>query len=142
MRLAGNIGRKNDAKNRHLRTIEQLCYVFATKTCIDNRKKNLLNSNISSRCSQNMLNVGALNLMAEIGLGIWGTPANFNMLRVLASLLQRSRSPDNQTLHDIWLSPGLVHYIYPREAIAGISYRHVSVRPSVRLFVCHKSVFY
>jgi len=25
MRLAGNTGRKNDAKNRHLRTIAQIC---------------------------------------------------------------------------------------------------------------------
>jgi len=39
-RLAENTGRKNDAKNRHLRTIGQLCrYIFATKACIDNRKK-------------------------------------------------------------------------------------------------------
>ena len=43
--LAGNTGRKNDAKNRHLRTIAQLCratcYIFATKARIDNRKKNV-----------------------------------------------------------------------------------------------------
>jgi len=40
MRLAGNTGRKNDAKNRHLRTIPQIyqVYIFATKGCIDNRK--------------------------------------------------------------------------------------------------------
>jgi len=34
-------------------------YVFATKACIDNRK-NLLNSNISFRCSHNMANFGPL----------------------------------------------------------------------------------
>jgi len=56
-----------------------------------------------------MANVGPLT--AEIGLPVWGTPANFNGFRVLASLLQRRRSPDaNQTLHDVWPSPGLVHY--------------------------------
>jgi len=42
-RLAGNTGRKNDAKNHHLRTIPQPTtlsgYIFATKACIDNRKK-------------------------------------------------------------------------------------------------------
>jgi len=39
MRLAGNTGRKNDAKNRHLGTISQLCRaVFATKARIDNLK--------------------------------------------------------------------------------------------------------
>ena len=66
--LAENTGRKNDAKNRHLGTIPQLCransptklwddaqmaivdtclscediargYIFATKACIDNWKK-------------------------------------------------------------------------------------------------------
>jgi len=42
-----------------------------------------------------------------------GHPCKFNGFRVLASLLQRRRSPEaNQTLHDVWPSPGLVHYIY------------------------------
>jgi len=42
-----------------------------------------------------------------------GTPANLNWFHVLAALLQRPRSPAaNQTLHDVWPSPGLVHYIY------------------------------
>ena len=51
--------------------------------------------------------------MAEIGSLVWGTPANFNGFCVLPSLLQRRRSPEaNQTLHAVWLSPGLVHYIY------------------------------
>ena len=46
-------------------------------------------------------------LAAEIGLGVWGTPANFNGFRVLASLLKRCRSPEaNQTLHDVWPSHG------------------------------------
>jgi len=52
-------------------------------------------------------------LTAEIGWRVWGTPANFNGFRVLAMLLQRRRSPEtNQTLHDVWPSPGLVHYVY------------------------------
>jgi len=58
-----------------------------------------------------MVNFGPLT--AEISLGVWGTPANFNWFRVLPLLLQRRRSPvANQTLHDVWPSPGLVHYIY------------------------------
>jgi len=56
-----------------------------------------------------MANVRAL--MAEIGLPVWGTPANFNGFCVLASLLQRRRSTEaNQTLHDVWPSHGLVRY--------------------------------
>ena len=48
-----------------------------------------------------------------IGSGVWGTPAHFNGFRVLASLLQRRRSPEaSQALHDVWPSPELVHYIY------------------------------
>jgi len=78
--------------------------------CIHYRKK-LLNSNIFSRCPHNMVNFGRLT--AEIGSRVWSTTANFNGFRVLASLLQRRRSPEaNQTLHDVWPSPGLVHYIY------------------------------
>jgi len=44
---------------------------------------------------------------------ILGHPANFNWFSVLALLLQWRRSPEaNQTLHDLWSSPGLVHYVY------------------------------
>jgi len=62
-------------------------YIFATKARIDNRKKNFLSSNISSRCPHNMVNFGPL--AAEIGLDpvVWGIPANFNGFRVLAALL-------------------------------------------------------
>ena len=59
-------------------------YIFATKTCIDNRKK-LLNSNMSSICPDNIVNFGLLT--AEICWRVWGTPANFNGFRVLAALL-------------------------------------------------------
>jgi len=71
----------------------------------------LLSSNTSSICHYNMVNFG--RLVAEILSLVWSTPANFNGFRVLASLLQRRRSTEvNQTLHYVWPSPGLVHYIY------------------------------
>jgi len=66
-----------------------LGYIFASKARIDNRKKRLLSSNISSRCFQNMVNFGPLT--AEISSGVWGTPANFNGFRVLAALLHDSQ---------------------------------------------------
>jgi len=53
--------------------------------------------------------------MANFGslAAVWGTPANFNGFREFASLLQRRRSlVANQTLHDVWLFPGLVHYMH------------------------------
>jgi len=64
-------------------------YIFARKARIDNRKKNLLSSNMSSTCPHNMVNFGLL--AAEIGLPVWGTPPNFNGLRVLAALLHSSK---------------------------------------------------
>ena len=60
-------------------------YIFATKACIDNRKKNLLSSNISSTCPHSMVNFGPL--AAEIVSLVWGTPGNFNGFRVLKALL-------------------------------------------------------
>ena len=108
-RLAENTGRKNHAKSpsaRHDTTLYS--NIFATKALIDNWKK-ILSSNISSRCPHNIVKFGPLT--AEIGSGVWGTPANW--FRVLALLLQRCHSLEaNQTLHDVWPSPGLVHYLY------------------------------
>jgi len=97
--------RKNDAKNRHLHTIAQLCRAMSSYR---QSEKNLLNSNISSTCAHNMANFGPLT--AEIGSGVCSTPANFNGFHVLPSLLQRRHSREaNQTLQDVWPSPGLVH---------------------------------
>jgi len=76
-------------------------YIFATKACIDNWKKNLLNSNISPICPHNMVNFGPL--AAEILSLVWGTPANFNGFRVLAALL-------HSTLVQCWTNKG--HHLY------------------------------
>jgi len=72
-------------------TIAQLCwailgYIFATKARIDNRKK-LVKQVL--QMSHNMVNFGLL--AAEIGLPVWGTPANFNVFRVFAALLDGSQ---------------------------------------------------
>jgi len=58
-----------------------------------------------------MVNVGSLT--SEIRSGVWGTPATFNGSPVSAALLHRHRTTEvNQTLHGVWPSPALVHYIY------------------------------
>jgi len=49
----------------------------------------LLDSNISPTCPHNMVNFGPL--AAEIGSAVWGTQANFNGFRFLASLLHGVR---------------------------------------------------
>jgi len=111
--LTGNTWCKNDAKNRYLHIIAQLCRAVSLQLRHVSKiwKKNLLNNNMSSTCFHNMTNFGPLT--AESGSGVWGTPANFNRFRVLPSLLQRRRLQEaNQTLHAVSTSPGLVHYIY------------------------------
>ena len=75
---------RQKSSSGHHRTILS-GYIFATKACIDNWKKNLLSSNIFSTCPRNMVNFGPL--VAEIVSLVWGTPANFNGFRVLAALL-------------------------------------------------------
>jgi len=90
-RLAGNAGRKKSPKIGHLGTIAQ---VYRAKSSqlrhISTIRKNLLSSNISSRCPHNMVNFGPL--AAEIGSGVWGTPLNFNRFCVLAALLHGTSS--------------------------------------------------
>jgi len=81
--LAGNAGPKNSPSGHHRTNLSG--YIFATKACIDIRKK-VLNSNISPTCPHNMVNFGALR--ADICSGVWGTPSNFNGFCVLTALLQ------------------------------------------------------
>jgi len=82
-RLAGNIGRKKSPSAHHRTTLSG--YIFVTKARIDNQKKILLSSNMSSTCPHNMVNFSLLT--AETCWRVWGTLANFNGFRVLAALL-------------------------------------------------------
>jgi len=82
MRLAGNTGRKN----RHFGTITQVCRAISSELRhVLTTGKNVLNSNTSSTCPDDMVHFGPLT--AEIRWRVWGTPANFNGFRVLAALL-------------------------------------------------------
>jgi len=58
MRLAANAGPKKVAKNRHLGTIAQICRAISSQLGHVSTigEKNLLSSNISSRCPYNMVN--------------------------------------------------------------------------------------
>ena len=102
-RLAKNTGCKNSASAHHRTTLSD--YIFATIV----KQQHLLHKESPPR--HNMVNFAPLT--AEISWPVWGTPANFDVFRVLASLLHQRRSTEvNQTLHGVWRSPGLVHYIY------------------------------
>jgi len=77
--LAENTGCKNDAKKSpsgHHRTT-LLGYIFGTKACIDNRKKNLLNTNTSSTCPDNMMNFSLLT--ADICCDEFEAPMQISM---------------------------------------------------------------
>jgi len=103
-----NLNRLSRAHERYRRQTDGRAIACSERERELTFAKNLSNSNISSRCFHNMANFGPLT--AEIGWRVWGTPANFNEFRVLASL---RRSPEvNQTLQNLWPSPGLVHCIY------------------------------
>jgi len=74
-------------------------------------EKNSLNVNISSTCSHNMANFSPLP--AEIGWRVWAPQQISTGLACWLRYASTRRSTEvNQTLHDVWLSPGLVHYVY------------------------------
>jgi len=97
MRLAWNTGRKN----RHMGTIAQFCRTESSQL----RRVSTMGKNFKQQY--------LLHLSPQYGelrptsgwdrFGSLGTPANFNGFRILAS---------NRALHDVWPSPGLLHYIY------------------------------
>jgi len=65
-------------------------YSFATKARIDNRKKNLLSSNISPTCPQNMVNLrpsGGWDLLASLG-----HPCKFQRVLRFGSITARQSS--------------------------------------------------
>jgi len=100
-----NTGRKNHKKCL-LGTIAQLCPAISSQL-----------RHVSAIRPRSIVNFGPLT--AEICWWVWGTPANFNRFRVLASLLHRRRSPAvNKTLQDVSPSPVLVHYICILGALA------------------------
>jgi len=70
-------------KIRHLGTIAQLCRAISSQR----RHVSTIGKKpvTSFTCPHNMANFGPLT--AEIGSGVWGTPASFNGFRVLAALL-------------------------------------------------------
>ena len=101
-----------DAKNRHLGTIAQLCWAISSQLRhISTIRKKLAKQQYPSTCPHDIVNFSLLT--AEIISLVWRTPANFNGFRVLVSLLQRRHLTEaNQTFHNVWPLPGLVDYIY------------------------------
>jgi len=106
-RLCENTGRKKSPKIRHLGTIAQLCRAVSLqlKHVSTIGKKLVKQQYLLHNSSQyyELRSVYQFGAPQQISTGFeyW-----------LCSLLHRRRSTDvNQTLHDVWPSPGLVHYI-------------------------------
>ena len=79
-----------------------------------------------------MANFGPL--AAEIGPVVWGTPANFNAFRVLASLLQRRRSTEANQTCTMFGAPLGCYSIYISGALApdrNLSGAKCTLRPSL-----------
>jgi len=82
--LAENTGSKKSPYWHHRTTLSGC--IFAAEACIGNWEKNLLNTDTPIPPPHVLImNFGLL--MAEICWQVWGTPANFNGFRVLATLL-------------------------------------------------------
>ena len=84
--------RKKSPSEHHRTTLSG--YIFATKACIDNRKKNSLSSNTSSTSPYNMVNFGPL--AAEIDWRVWGTPCKFQRVSPLGRVAARHSSIGRQ----------------------------------------------
>jgi len=105
--LAGNAGLKNSPSGHH-RTLSGC--IFTTEACIDNWKKNLLNSNISPTCPHNMANFGPL--------------ANFNGFHVLAALLTARHCSSERQSNIAALNRG--RHLYSTGRPSGWALAHIS----------------
>jgi len=112
-RLAGNAGPKKSQSAHHRTTLSG--YIFITKACIDNQKKNLLNSNTSPTCNYNMVNCGAL--VAEIFVTL-GHPNKLQQISRLGFVTAATSLTGGQpNVYGVWPPPVLgwnVTYTFSR----------------------------
>jgi len=127
----------------HLSTIAQVFRAISSQIRhVLTIGKNLLNSNASSTCPHNMVYFSPLT--ADIGSGVWDTPANLNGFRM--ALYSSGRQPNFAALNR-----GCHLYSAGRPSRSALAYILVTLvfvhftalcihmctrRPHVRLFVC------
>jgi len=127
-------GPKKSPKIPRLRTIAQFCRAISSQLRhVSTIEKKLVKQKYLLHMSYNrpMANFGPERLSS---IGVFGATQQISTgFRVLASLLQRRRSTGvSQTLHRVWPSPGLVHYIYilgsscPLTEFCSVTARHSS----------------
>jgi len=101
MQLAKNSECKNSPSAHHRTTSSG--YIFARH--VSTIGKNFLNSNIMSLQYNELQSTNGRDRWQA-----WGTPSKFQRVSHLGFVTAPMSL--NQTLHDIWPSPGLVHHIY------------------------------
>jgi len=125
---SGNTGRKNDAKNRHLCTIAQLCWAVSAQL----RHISTIRKKTCYRAiPRNMVNFGPL--MAEIGSGVWGTTVNFNGFRVFAALLHGTLVVD--------ISKNLRRHLYSAGRPSRWALAHILVVQLISIFNCVQCLY-
>ena len=104
-----------DAKNHHLRTIAQCCRIVCLQLrhVSTIRKKNLLNSNISSTCPHNTVNFRPLT--AEIDWRVFGAPQQISTVSCLGFVTApkslNGRQPNSvQCLAVSWAGTLYIHF--------------------------------
>ena len=118
--------RQKSPSGHHRTTLSD--YIFATKTRIDNRKKNLLSSNMFITYPNNMVNFGLL--ATEIGWPVWGTPANFNGFRVLSLVVGVSQTLRRWTEGATYIRQG-DHHVGHWPTFLVLSFLHLQLRSSM-----------
>jgi len=99
-------------------------------------EKKLVRHQYLLHMSSQYVNFGPLT--AETGWQIWGTSANFNGVRVFASLLRWCHSTVvHQTLHDVWPSAWLEYYTY----VFGGSCPRNGILPGAKSTLCPSLAF-
>jgi len=138
-RLAENTRRKNYAKNRHLRTIAQLC---RTISCQLRHASTIAKELIKQQYLLHMSSQYGkfVPLTDEIGWPVWGTPANFDGFRLMASLLYtdvaQRRPAKLCTMFGCVLGYTFVGFLPPKRILPGAKF---ILRPSLA-FSCIGSV--
>jgi len=129
-RLTENTGRKESPFWHHCTTLSGC--IFAAEACIDNRKKNLLNTDTSSTCPRNMVNFGLLT--AEISWRVWGTPTNFNGFRILAAQRYCAHSSSGRQPNFVALNRG--RHLNSAERPSRCALAHILVVDTERGSLC------
>ena len=130
-----NTGRKYSPKIRHLRTIAQLCRTISLQLRqISTIEKNVLNGNLSSTCTHNMVNFGPL--AAETG---WRVGAPQQISTAFASWLRYCTDVAQRRSTNLWTMFGRLLGWFTIYTFGGGLLPHNGILPGAK-FTLHPSL--